>query len=364
MSEMTEAEWLRDFVAWHEAGHALAAVLVGRPLDYVSTRPGLQFGGITHYGPSAPLGVDGVTLAPLALQPDLTIRERFERSILVALAGGVAERFVEPFTGSGYVPADDDDDRAAASAAALARLSPRHRELVVAAERRTAPYPTDDEGQARQSSAIFNAPAAVGHHVEWLRGEVEAMVHTHERQLRAIHDALLPLEVMTEQEVLAAIGGTACPCHTWPKESTSKENVMSILTRKPKPDPAAIYVAAVSFSWAGEGGPTGIKRGARLRGDHVIVRATFGDGLFAPDGQSESEMSARWTALSTYAVPSEPVKEAGGAEVMMVCTAALERWLGDSAERADVGDLLPAGHQLVRRFPGNFAPAPTGEPMG
>jgi hypothetical protein len=40
--------WLSLRTSWHEAGHALAGILVGQPLEIVSTRPGEQFSGVAH----------------------------------------------------------------------------------------------------------------------------------------------------------------------------------------------------------------------------------------------------------------------------------------------------------------------------
>src|ERR1700693_2786791 len=54
--ERDEREWharRRTRLAWHEGAHALAAVVVGVPLQAASLRPGRGFSAVTLLGPAA-----------------------------------------------------------------------------------------------------------------------------------------------------------------------------------------------------------------------------------------------------------------------------------------------------------------------
>ena len=101
-------------VAYHEAGHAVIAFLMGRRLTHISVLSEEDVEnsrtGLTHYGSVV-----------LSLR---SRRSTVEKAIRVALAGGIAERIVFPDSSSG-----DEDDVAAARKYAEWYLHPSHGEV-------------------------------------------------------------------------------------------------------------------------------------------------------------------------------------------------------------------------------------------
>lgn len=186
-------------------------VLAGRPLEFVSIRKGERYAGLTRFVPVEP---PDFTLAPYALQ-DRAYRDFIETSMMVDLAGPVGGLFCPPADAL-YLPDDDEADerRAREQAAALDRQSPRHRELIVADERRTDPAALDEDRAWTLSSALV-VPDAVYHHVELMRAETMALLVAHRRQLAAIAAALRTQHVLTQADVDAALAGTRCACHSW-----------------------------------------------------------------------------------------------------------------------------------------------------
>jgi hypothetical protein len=86
--------------AYHEAGHAVAAFAVGRTVPSIRVRPGDGFNGRVMMAGIGKLGPHGLVS---------TLRQRniAEKTIIVCLAGGVAEK---RFRADGQ-PVGDDDDR-------------------------------------------------------------------------------------------------------------------------------------------------------------------------------------------------------------------------------------------------------------
>ena len=131
---------------------------------------------------------------------------------------------------------------------------------------------------------------------------------------------------------------------------------MSILKREPKPDPAMIYTAHTGFAWAGEGGPRGIRAGTRLRGDDLIVRATFSGGLWVEDGASSTEIVA---ARMKTATPAPPAPTPVVAPVyLMRCTSPTTTTIMRGGQRVEIpvtpGDVLPDTDEAVLAHPECF----------
>jgi hypothetical protein len=105
----------------HEGGHGVVAVVVGRPVGFVSARRGDgTFAGLTTLG--AKLKTEGfLPLQPSILQP-ARVRRSLEADICVSLAGDIA---VEALVGRrfGYVAPTRDERREKRPAALLAGLS-------------------------------------------------------------------------------------------------------------------------------------------------------------------------------------------------------------------------------------------------
>ncbi len=80
------------------------------------------------------------------------------------------------------------------------------------------------------------------------------------------------------------------------------------ITKIAKPDPGQIYVALSSFA-STEGGGFLIKAGARLRGDHPLVKRL--PQKFVPDGLSDAELATVRAERRPAPEPSsEPTKPA------------------------------------------------------
>jgi hypothetical protein len=101
---------------------------------------------------------------------------------------------------------------------------------------------------------------------------------------------------------------------------------MDGMARKPKTDPAAVYVAVDSF--AGEvpklGHPVVIQRGQKLRGSSPVVEAH--SCYFVPDGSDAREVQAARIALTPAATePSESVARPKANSVAQLRQAVLDQ---------------------------------------
>lgn len=197
MTAMPSAEELRWRTAHHESGHTVAMIVVGMPLEAVSIRPGKHFGGIAHPGDlrtwQAEIPPTFGTVPSVALPADF--RKAWERRIVVSLAGELAARWAVPLTGFIPSPAEDFAERAAA---ALARLSPRHAELIVAAESAD-PTPSDEESAASDSYALVG-PEESAAHLNWLRVVAGELVREWACEISALGAALLERPVLSGDE--------------------------------------------------------------------------------------------------------------------------------------------------------------------
>src|SRR4051794_32921778 len=93
-SRMTDPTALRR-TALHEAGHAVAELILGGQVEYVSTRPGNAFRGIEVAVPR-PLDLGGFDpFRSVSVQPP-GLRADVERRIVVFLAGEIAAQYLGP----------------------------------------------------------------------------------------------------------------------------------------------------------------------------------------------------------------------------------------------------------------------------
>jgi hypothetical protein len=134
---------------------------------------------------------------------------------------------------------------------------------------------------------------------------------------------------------------------------------MVSLTRKAKPDAAAMYEAITSYSQ----GHRVVQAGTKLRGDHDLVRAAFGQWMLVelPDDQKgRIRTQAVYGQLNVeenqHDQPSPPLARPPMGKFRAVGT-----WmLGDEdlqqRARINVGDVVDASDPVYRRYPHLFIP--------
>lgn len=164
---------LEDSGRWrtclHESGHALVGTVLGLPPDLVTVRPGRTFRG-TNLSALVPPLVEPAGEPVCFFDSALTLaaRDRFERSIVLSLAGPAAGDLARL---DGWDPPAAAEDEAAAelAAARLSRLAPAQRERLEAAA--AAPVSEDDESNARRTAAVLvdHDPAATTYVLEFCR---------------------------------------------------------------------------------------------------------------------------------------------------------------------------------------------------
>jgi hypothetical protein len=190
---------LRRRVAVHEAGHAVAFVVLGIPLEFASIRPGRSFLGVV-----VPAARDGADLGALNFDAICNeppaLREDVERRIIAGLAGELAELYGTATPASGYL--DDDDEQIAR--AALATLPSRIAELVTEHEDRLDPV-TADEDAARELADAFAGPDVGPHYLAWLRAEARDLVTRYAAAILRVADALERRAILTGDAVAALV---------------------------------------------------------------------------------------------------------------------------------------------------------------
>jgi hypothetical protein len=188
----------RREASYHEAAHALAARLLGLPVDHVSIRRGDHFFGITSSGRGPVPEWNGL---PGALYMNSGLRQFIERQIVTDLAGHIGSL-------ASWEPYDEfaeiDNTWAHRAAAALDAVSPRTRELILASE--ASPATKDDETRARELAEKWSTfdstpPSSLTYYIEWLRGESRDLLADHADQLKAIADQLSKRVILTGPQV-------------------------------------------------------------------------------------------------------------------------------------------------------------------
>jgi len=190
----------RRLTCVHEAGHAVAEVVLGQTVEYVSVRPGKHFGGIEvpvrHERPEADRFAPW---HPVSLQPP-ELRADIERSIIVLLAGDLAALYLGPSQTS-YVGEPEVEEIARR---ALDNLGPRIAELVGALEESDGPF-DDDDTKAVGLASAFAGPQAGIFYLAWLRAEASELVMRYQAAIRRVGDALERHAVLRGDEVAALV---------------------------------------------------------------------------------------------------------------------------------------------------------------
>ena len=194
-------------VAYHEAGHALAAWRLGREVLAVSIDPqGEHYGQVTH----SAVATDSSTVVDWLIPIQGELRDVVETDIIISLAGHLAEGFVGPQSGYGLRP---DDEWAEKAATVLATRSARHRELIVRVERQGEALPDEvlvspDEMSASSGSFALAGQEAM-YHLAWLRAVTQRLVSESGPRIKRLAEALLaePSRAMSGQRATAIIEG-------------------------------------------------------------------------------------------------------------------------------------------------------------
>jgi len=191
----------RRRTALHEAGHAVADYVLGRPIEYVSIRPGLTFGGIAVTMPRDRPDAGGFApWSPVALQPP-ALRADIERQIIATLAGELSALFLAVAPGTVRY---SDDAAEEIAGGALAALGPRTAELVVDHEE-SEESSGSDETNAWDLAVAFAGPEVGGHYLGWLRAEARELVICYHGAISRVADALERHAVLAGEQVAALV---------------------------------------------------------------------------------------------------------------------------------------------------------------
>ena len=137
------------------------------------------------------------------------------------------------------------------------------------------------------------------------------------------------------------------------------------LSRSPKPDPKAVYIAVESY--VALGSYESVRRGERVRGDAPVLALGWRDGYFLPDGATEQELGAARQRLVAPAFDALPPEAPATVVKMVRCIARLSFADGYAripstgqiqavVRQVEIGDLLPADAEVVRRNLDAFEP--------
>jgi hypothetical protein len=187
--------------AYHEAGHAVAAVALDLRVDVVTIRPTHRYGGCTateHRRAEWLERIEAIDVTATAIMQPADWRRDIEADILVSLAGPAAGDAVAPATRR----EDPDEQRAARAATALARLSPRHREVLDRLEADDEPVGADDH-TAWTLASVLSGEDEAAHHLAWMQAVARRFVADYWHHIAAVAEALLEREVLSGEELLA-----------------------------------------------------------------------------------------------------------------------------------------------------------------
>lgn len=133
----------REWIAHHEAAHAVVAFLLERRVHLVSIRPTEAYGGVVvrAHGPRGHYD-ESLLFRPTVLWP-AKLRRELEVDIMIALAGDVGEELaLGPRSGFGQ---PEHERQAESALRALSDLSRRERERLDHLEGATTPLEPDQE---------------------------------------------------------------------------------------------------------------------------------------------------------------------------------------------------------------------------
>jgi hypothetical protein len=346
-----DREFARRRSSYHEAGHGLVAfLLTGTPPEVLSLRPGQAYRAVTILGPSDDTPDDVDLKLPSILRSD---RRVLETRIAIDLAGELAEEMAG-FRRAGYVEETDDESAAQTAARTLAALSPRHRELLAAAE--AEPSMLADWDLASSSSFVMTwERSESAAHLIWMRTVVSQLLVGHGAALMRLAEALEAADVMDAEAFVLIVHASRCVCHQWPT-ATTQEIPMSTLSRKPKAG-RSVYVARSTAVAEFAGQDVVVREGVtRIAADDPLLRAH--PTLFELDKTGGRLVEPRYS--STFVAPSAPkVAQPVPPEDLVVAIRSFIVARGHAGMVVvQEGDKFDKRHSTVRAHPAEFKPAP------
>jgi hypothetical protein len=166
---MSVGEWL---VATHEAGHAVAAHMLGRAVHVVSILPTERYEGMTILGGGEAHPADRQNLLlPTVLRP-APLRRWTEVSIMIALAGPAAAFHLAAAPTN---VEDDPDESRARKLARSAVWTQTESDRLEEAASMSGPFRTDEEDAEKLAWAMAGSDSADAY-LEWLRTETRHLV--------------------------------------------------------------------------------------------------------------------------------------------------------------------------------------------
>lgn len=194
--------------SYHESSHAVIGRVLGASIDLISIRAGKSHAGITFPASLPKWTSDAMASADDALPLKAAdVRRVIEVRICLSLAGAIGERLA-PFE-PGYVPTIACPDDSGSLARKLSDLSPRHRELLEAAESET--HHDNDETSAYSVARALGAEDEARALVELCRVVTRNLVEVMEREIHSVASELHRLTVLTGDEVDAAMAAAYPP---------------------------------------------------------------------------------------------------------------------------------------------------------
>jgi hypothetical protein len=189
----------RRSIAIHEAGHAVAYVVLGRPIEYVTVRPVAGSLAYCQPGPVELPSVEGFDASDVVPMKPPAMRAWLEVSAIIALAGPVAADALTAPT-HGYL----EPEAPPAAVRDLDDLPPRVAELMAAADA-DGVHGRTDEQRAEMAVRDLAGAAVSPFYLEWLRDEARTLVRCYADAIVRVADALERSDTLTAAEIAALV---------------------------------------------------------------------------------------------------------------------------------------------------------------